>query len=67
MQTQNKIQSSPILDVMMPKMDGFEVVCCLKESTKFQIIPILLVTGFDEDDADKALDIKIDGFIKMPG
>jgi DNA-binding response OmpR family regulator len=55
-----------ILDVMMPKMDGFEVVRHLRESTKFQFIPILLVTGFDEDDADTALDIKIDGFIKKP-
>ncbi|MBD2509507.1 response regulator [Nostoc muscorum FACHB-395] len=55
-----------ILDVVMPKMDGFEVVRHLRESTKFKFIPILLVTGFDEDYADKALDIKIDGFIKMP-
>lgn len=31
-----------ILDVMMPKMDGFEVVRRLRESTKFQFIPILL-------------------------
>ncbi|MBD2535232.1 response regulator transcription factor [Nostoc flagelliforme FACHB-838] len=28
--------------------------------------PVLLVTSFDEDDADKALDIKIDEFIKKP-
>jgi CheY-like chemotaxis protein len=55
-----------ILDVMMPKMDGFEVVRCIRESTKFQFIPILLVTGIAEDDAKKALDIKIDGFIQKP-
>jgi CheY-like chemotaxis protein len=55
-----------ILDVMMPKMDGFEVVRHLRESTKFQFIPILLVTGFDEDDVDKAFALKIDGFIKKP-
>ncbi|NEU83620.1 response regulator [Nostoc sp. UIC 10630] len=55
-----------ILDVMMPKMDGFEVIRHLQESAKFQFIPILLVTAFDEDDADKALDIKINGFIKKP-
>ncbi|MEH2155369.1 response regulator [Nostoc sp.] len=55
-----------ILYVMMPKMDGFEVVRHLRESTKFQFIPILLVTGFDEDDAEKALDLKIDGFLKRP-
>ncbi|MGF1939435.1 MAG: response regulator [Nostoc sp. ChiQUE02] len=55
-----------ILDVVMPKMDGFEVVRHLLSSTKFQFIPILLVTSFDEDDAEKALDIKIDGFINKP-
>ncbi|MBW4458626.1 MAG: response regulator [Nostoc indistinguendum CM1-VF10] len=55
-----------ILDVIMPKMDGFEVVRHLRESTKFKFIPILLVTSFDEDDAEKAFDIKIDGFIKKP-
>ncbi|WP_341528825.1 response regulator [Nostoc sp. UHCC 0302] len=55
-----------ILDVMMPKMDGFEVVRYIRESTKFQFIPILLVTGIAEDDAKKALDIKIDGFIQKP-
>ncbi|MEH1771097.1 response regulator [Nostoc sp.] len=55
-----------ILDVQMPLMDGFEVVRHLRESTKFQFLPILLVTGFDYDDAYKALDIKIDGFIQKP-
>ncbi|MFS0520064.1 response regulator [Nostoc sp. UIC 10607] len=55
-----------ILDVQMPLMDGFEVVRRIRQSTKFQFIPILLVTGIAEDDAQKALDIKIDGFIQKP-
>ncbi|WP_228038823.1 response regulator [Nostoc sp. LEGE 12450] len=55
-----------ILDVMMPKMDGFEVVRHIRKSTKFQFIPILLVTGFDCDNAQKADDIKINGFIQKP-
>lgn len=55
-----------ILDVQMPKMDGFEVVRRLRESTKFKFIPILLVTGLHEDDVKKALDINIDGFIQKP-
>ena len=55
-----------ILDVMMPLMDGFEVVQRLRESIKFQFIPILLVTGFAEDDAYKANEIKINGFIQKP-
>lgn len=55
-----------ILDVMMPIMNGFEVVHRIRQSTKFQLIPILLVTGFDEDNAKKADEIKIDGFIQKP-
>jgi CheY-like chemotaxis protein len=55
-----------ILDVQMPLMDGFEVVRRIRQSTKFKFIPILLVTAFDEDDALKAFDIKIDGFIQKP-
>lgn len=55
-----------ILDVMMPLMDGFEVVRHLRESTKFKFIPILLVTGFDYDDAYKGNEIKINGFIQKP-
>jgi CheY-like chemotaxis protein len=55
-----------ILDVMMPVMDGFEVVRHIRKSTKFKFIPILLVTGFDYDDAQKADDIKINGFIQKP-
>ncbi|WP_234710938.1 response regulator [Nostoc punctiforme] len=47
-------------------MDGFEVVRRIRQSTKFKFIPILLVTGIAEDDAQKALDIKIDGFIQKP-
>ncbi|QSJ21117.1 response regulator [Nostoc sp. UHCC 0702] len=68
----DKLETDPnhpnllILDVQMPKMDGFEVALRLRESDKFKFIPILLVTGLDEDDVKKALDIKIDGFIQKP-
>ncbi|MBW4560078.1 MAG: response regulator [Mojavia pulchra JT2-VF2] len=55
-----------ILDVQMPKMDGFEVARRLRESAEFQFIPIMLVTGLNEDDINKALDIKIDGLIQKP-
>ncbi|MEH2109240.1 MAG: response regulator [Nostoc sp.] len=53
-----------ILDVMMPKMDGFEVVRHLRESTKFQFIPILLVTSFARANASYLL-IKTEEDLKM--
>ncbi|BAY79280.1 two-component hybrid sensor and regulator (plasmid) [Nostoc linckia NIES-25] len=55
-----------ILDVQMPKMDGFEVVQRIRESTKFQFIPILLVTGLNEDDVQNIPELKIDGLIQKP-
>lgn len=54
-----------ILDIKMPVMDGFEVVQRLRELTKFQFLPILLVTGFDYD-INQINGIKYDGFIQKP-
>lgn len=55
-----------ILDVMMPKMDGFEVVQKLRKSTRFPEIPILLVTGLNPDDFKNLDELNINGFIKKP-
>jgi len=41
-----------LLDVMMPKMDGFEVCSRLKEDARTQMIPVLLVTALS-DRADR--------------
>ncbi|MHC5916484.1 MAG: response regulator [Nostoc sp.] len=54
-----------ILDIQMPVMDGFEVVQRLRELTKFQFLPILLVTSFDYG-IDKINVIKCDRFIHKP-
>lgn len=55
-----------ILDVTMPKMDGIEVVQRLRNSTRFQGIPILLVTGVNPDDIKNSSEININGFIQKP-
>lgn len=41
-----------LLDVMMPKLDGFEVCSRLKEDARTQMIPMLLVTALS-DRADR--------------
>ena len=38
-----------ILDVMMPGMDGFEVLHALREDPRFKSIPIILLTSLGED------------------
>ena len=34
-----------LLDVMMPEMDGFEVLAALKQDAALQDIPVIFVTG----------------------
>lgn len=40
-----------ILDVMMPKMDGFQVCAALKQDERYKHIPILLFTAKGGDEA----------------
>lgn len=36
------------LDLVMPKMDGFEVIKLLKENVKTELIPIIVISGSEE-------------------
>ncbi len=40
-----------ILDVMMPKMDGFQVCATLKQDQRYQKIPIIIFTAKAGDEA----------------
>ncbi|OUL31650.1 response regulator [Nostoc sp. 106C] len=64
LKTNSNLPDLLILDVMMPVMDGFEVVQRIRESNKLKSLPVLLVTGMNIDDTN--LDIKVDGFIQKP-
>lgn len=56
-----------ILDVMMPEMDGFEVLQQLKENEKTARIPIVILTGMSsKDKIREALDKGIDYYIVKP-
>jgi putative two-component system response regulator len=44
-----------LLDIIMPGMDGFEVLAALKASDKTRKIPVIFVTGLAQG-ADKTLD-----------
>ena len=64
------IESSPnviLLDVMMPKMDGFEVAKRLQAIIQTQNIPIVMVTALGEvKDRVKALKMGADDFLTKP-
>ncbi len=56
-----------ILDLMMPGMDGFEICRRIKADTKFQNIPIILVTVLDTKHAlPQGIDAGADDFLQKP-
>jgi len=56
-----------ILDVMMPKMSGFEVCRKLKDDPTTRSIPIMMVTALNElGDVERAVDAGTDDFLSKP-
>lgn len=56
-----------LLDVMMPKMNGFEVCKIIKSDMKTQFIPIILVTALNElDNKIKGMDSGADDYLTKP-
>ena len=57
-----------LLDIIMPKMDGYEVCKKLKAHNKTKHIPIIMITAIDTDKESriKGLDIGADAFLSKP-
>lgn len=56
-----------LLDVMMPKMSGFEVCKRIKNDPKTTDIPIIMVTALNEfGDIERGIDSGTDDFISKP-
>jgi DNA-binding NtrC family response regulator len=65
------IQKTPpdlvLLDIILPKMDGFSVVKKIKEDPKTRFIPVIMVTALaDIDERVKGLDSGADDYISKP-
>ena len=56
-----------ILDIMLPKMDGYKVCGMLKADTRLSRIPIIMLTALGED-IDKKLgeEMKVDSYLVKP-
>ncbi len=56
-----------ILDVMLPKMDGYQVARFLKFDAKYKSIPILMLTArTQKSDKDTGLSVGVDAYLTKP-
>ncbi|MDF1753246.1 MAG: response regulator [Verrucomicrobiales bacterium] len=56
-----------LLDIQMPKMDGFEVLESLRKSGHLQQTPVIVVTGLQEEqDAVRCIEIGAEDFLSRP-
>jgi len=56
-----------LLDIMMPKMSGFEVCRKLKSDPKTRDVPIVMVTALKElGDIERAVEAGTDDFVSKP-
>ncbi len=56
-----------VLDLMLPKMNGYEVCTMLKQDARFQKIPIIIFTAkTQEKDEKMALECGAEGFVRKP-
>jgi len=56
-----------LLDIIMPDMDGFDVLVALKASEKTRDIPVIFITGLDSvKDEEKGLALGAADFIHKP-
>ncbi len=56
-----------LLDILMPKLNGYEVCKQLKSCAETQFIPIIMVTALkDKEDRIKGIDVDVDDFLTKP-
>ncbi len=56
-----------ILDVMMPQMSGYKVCGLLKGDTRYQKIPVIMLTARAQDsDRETAQDVGADAYLTKP-
>jgi len=66
----NRKTPTPVLilmDLRLPKMDGFELLSKLKKSSKFKMIPVIVLSSSDrEEDMQKCYELGCGSYIVKP-
>jgi PAS domain S-box-containing protein len=52
-----------VLDLIMPKIDGYRLSRYLRAGTEFNTIPIIILTGIAAEDSNQMFDVEADAFI----
>lgn len=65
------IQSRPydliLLDIMMPEVDGYAVLKYIKKESRFQNIPVIMISALEEmDSVMKCMEIGADDYLTKP-
>ena len=56
-----------VLDVMMPKLDGYELTRRLRAEESLRTIPVILLTArSQETDVDRGFEVGADDYLKKP-
>ncbi len=56
-----------LLDILMPNIDGYEVITVLKNDERTREIPVIFITALDNmDDEEKGLSLKAADYIGKP-
>ncbi|MCI0498440.1 MAG: response regulator [Planctomycetales bacterium] len=63
----NELPDLVLLDIMMPKISGFEVCKRIKNNPKTSDIPVIMVTALNEmGDIERAINSGTDDFLSKP-
>jgi DNA-binding response OmpR family regulator len=66
-QATEHIPDLAVLDVMMPKLDGYEVTRRLRETDATKAIPVILLTArAQEADVSRGFEVGADDYLKKP-
>ncbi len=56
-----------LLDLKMPKLDGFGVLKALREDERFRYLPVvILTTSNDDEDRFRSYDLGVNAYIRKP-